>query len=48
MELSYEPSTPALTLYDKLYRDHVVDEGQHGHALLYIDRCVETGVKQNE
>ena len=26
------------TLYDKVFRDHIVDEGPDGTILLYIDR----------
>ena len=38
MELSYEGDAgKPLTLYDKIYRDHVVSEGS-GHTLMYIDR----------
>src|ERR1700692_4218914 len=30
--------TPAKTLYDKIWDDHLIDEGEDGTCLLYIDR----------
>ena len=33
-----QPTTQPTTLYDKIWRDHLVDEAEDGTCLLYIDR----------